>query len=153
MATEEEIALRTKKGNVRRAHRASATRLINQIDGAIVSADVRRLKQLKQSLTNKLTVLARLDDELIGLVEDDDLEAESRQMKLERRLTSPFSPLKMPSRTTKVVQLLEIEPTPAHQHQVGRMGHVTRHLPHQQPLMTTLFLHPLPQFQESQSLL
>ena len=79
MATEEEIALRTKKGNVRWAHRASATRLINQIDGAIESADVRRLKQLKQSLTNKLTVLARLDDELIGLVEDDDLEAEVEQ--------------------------------------------------------------------------
>ena len=79
MATEEEIALRTKKGNVRRAHRASATRLMNQIDGAIVSADVRRLKQLKQSLTNKLTVLVRLDDELIGLVEDDDLEAKVEQ--------------------------------------------------------------------------
>ena len=28
------------EGNVRRAHRASATRLINQIDGAIESADV-----------------------------------------------------------------------------------------------------------------
>ena len=40
---------------------------------------MRRLKQLKQSLTNKLTVLATLDDELIGLVEDDDLEAEVEQ--------------------------------------------------------------------------
>lgn len=64
---------------MRRAHRSSATRSINQIDAAIESNDARRLRQLKQSLANKLTVLAKLDDEVIELMEEDDLEAEVEQ--------------------------------------------------------------------------
>jgi len=41
---------------MRQAHRSSATRSINQIEAAIESNDVRGLRQLKQSLANKLTV-------------------------------------------------------------------------------------------------
>ena len=79
MSAEEQEALRTKRINVRRAHRASATRFINQIDGAVESSDARRLRQLKQSLADKLTVLCKLDDELIELVEEDELDAEMEQ--------------------------------------------------------------------------
>ena len=79
MSTKEWAALRTKRENVRRAHRASATRSINQIDNAIESRDSQRLRQLKQSLANKLTVLARLDDEVIELTGEDELEYEVEQ--------------------------------------------------------------------------
>jgi len=78
MSTDEQAVLRTRRVNVRRAHRSSATRSINQIDAAIESNDARQLRQLKQSLANKLTVLAKLDDEVIELMEDD-LEAEVEQ--------------------------------------------------------------------------
>lgn len=64
MSAEELATLRTKKANVRRAHRASATRFINQVDDTVESRDGRRLRQLKQSLSNKLTVLSKLDDEV-----------------------------------------------------------------------------------------
>ena len=76
MLTDEQTAHRTRRGNVRRAHRASVTRFMNQIDAAIESKNTRQLKQLKQSLTAKLSVLMKLDDELIELVEEGDLEAE-----------------------------------------------------------------------------
>ena len=64
MSAEEQAALRTKRINVRRTHRDSATRFVNQIEDTVGSGDVPRLKQLKQSLTNKLT---RLDDEVLEL--------------------------------------------------------------------------------------
>ena len=41
LATEEQAALWTKKVNVKHGHRASTTKSINQIDGAIESNDVR----------------------------------------------------------------------------------------------------------------
>ena len=63
MPTDEQAAHRTRRGNVRRAHRASATRFMNQIDAAIESKNTRQLKQLKQSLTDKLSVLMQLDYE------------------------------------------------------------------------------------------
>ena len=51
-------------------------RYVNQIDGAIVSNnDVRRLRQLKQFLTDKLAVLSKLDEGVLELTEDADLDA------------------------------------------------------------------------------
>ena len=79
---EEDDAPRKKR--VRGAHRASVTRLISQLEEAMESDDARRLKQLKQSLTDKTSVLAKLDDELIGLVEEEQLEAEVEQADLIR---------------------------------------------------------------------
>ena len=76
MSAEERVALRTKKINVRRAHRASATKSVNQIEDAVKSSDVRRLRQLKLFLSDKLSVLSRLDEEVLELMEDDDLDAE-----------------------------------------------------------------------------
>ena len=71
-----------RKRRVRGAHRASVTRLLSQLEEAIETGDARRLKQLKQSLTDKSNVLAKLDDELIELVEEEQLEAEVEQADL-----------------------------------------------------------------------
>ena len=79
MSTDKQAAHRTRRGNVRSAHHASATRFMNQIDVAIESKNTCQLKQLKQSLTDKLSVLMKLHDELIELVEESDLEAEVEQ--------------------------------------------------------------------------
>ena len=56
---------------MRRAHRASATKLINQVE-SVAASDARRLQQLKQSLTDKLALLERLDEEMIELTEDEE---------------------------------------------------------------------------------
>ena len=79
---EEDDAPRKKR--VRGDHHASVTRLISQLEEAMESDDARRLKQLKQSLTDKTSVLVKLDDELIGLVEEEQLEAEVEQADLIR---------------------------------------------------------------------
>ena len=64
---------------MRRAHRASATKSVNQIEDAVKSSDVSRLRQLKLFLSDKLAVLSKLDEEVLELVEDDDLDAEVEQ--------------------------------------------------------------------------
>ena len=79
MATEEDAASDrglTRKRRVRAAHCGSVTRLTTQIDKALISGNVRRLRQLKQSLTDKPRVLSKLDDELMELVSDEHLEEE-----------------------------------------------------------------------------
>ena len=65
---EEAVDTTGRKRRVRAAHRGSVTRLTGQLEEALQSADVSRLKQLRQSLTDKSSVLSRLDDELIELV-------------------------------------------------------------------------------------
>ena len=59
---EQRAAIYRKQINVRRAHRASANKIINRIDTVIASGDTRRLRQLKQSLIDKWTLLTKLDD-------------------------------------------------------------------------------------------
>ena len=56
------------KRRVRAKNSGSVTRLIGQLDKAVGSADTCRLKQLKQSLIAKLSIISRLDNELIELV-------------------------------------------------------------------------------------
>ena len=82
MASEEAGEAIQHKKRVRAAHRGSVTRLLGQVDEMLASTDVCRLKQLKQSLIDKLSVLSKLDDELIELVEEDQLEAEVEQADL-----------------------------------------------------------------------
>jgi len=74
MAEEEKRRLLARKKRVRAAHRGSVTRIIGQVEEAIASADTCRLKQLRQSLSDKSSVLSKLDDELIELVEEEELE-------------------------------------------------------------------------------
>ena len=82
MASEEAGEATTRKKRVRAAHRGSVTRLLGQLDEALESADVRRLRQLKQSLIDKLDILSKLDDELIQLVEEEQLDTEVEQADL-----------------------------------------------------------------------
>ena len=79
---EEKRRLLARKKRVRAAHRGSVTGIISQVEEAIASADACRLKQLRQSLSDKSSVLSKLDDELIELVEEEELEAEVEQADL-----------------------------------------------------------------------
>ena len=49
------------KRRVRADHSGSVTRLIGQLDKALESADTCRLKQIKQSLIAKLSIISRLE--------------------------------------------------------------------------------------------
>ena len=95
--SEDQTKLRKGKVNVRRAHRASATKSVNQIEDAIESHDRHRLKLLKQSLTDKLATLAKLDDDIMELTGEDDLETEVEQAD-EIRDKISLAILKMPLR-------------------------------------------------------
>ena len=77
--SEDRTKLWKRKVNVRRAHRVSVTKSVNQIEDAIESHDRHRLKLLKQSLTDKLATLAKLDDDIMELTGEDDLETEVEQ--------------------------------------------------------------------------
>ena len=71
---------------IRRAHRASATRLCNSAYEDI-NADVvhvAKLKQQRQSVTEKVQTLAKLDEEMLDLVEEEALEAEIEQADIVR---------------------------------------------------------------------
>ena len=76
----------SRKKRVRAAHRASAKRMITQArdlletraDGAGVP-NAQRLRQSRQALQAKVDLLAKLDEEIVGLVGDDDLEEEIDQ--------------------------------------------------------------------------
>ena len=108
MAEEEGDSLARKK-RVRAAHRGSVTRIIGQVEEALESADARRLKQLRQSLTDKSAILSKLDDELIEIVEEEQLESEVEQADLVREKISlavigieeALEALAMPSRSTR----------------------------------------------------
>ena len=63
------------------------TRLTAQLENVLDSANTRQMKQLRQSLTDKLQVLSKLDDELIKLVRDEQLE-EVEQADLIRERTT-----------------------------------------------------------------
>ena len=69
----------SQKRRVRATHRGSVTRMTTQLEDVIISRDAHKLKQLKQSLTHKLKVLVKFDDELIELVSNEQLEAEVEQ--------------------------------------------------------------------------
>ena len=75
--------LRRKK-NVRAGHRGSVTKLIKQVEEAIAAApttriDTLKLSQLKMSLTEKLDTIKHLDDEILGLIEEEAVAGEIEQ--------------------------------------------------------------------------
>ena len=69
MGDDEAGDVTARKRRVIAAHCRSVTRLIGQLDKALGSTDTCRLKQLKQSLTEKLSIPSRLDNELSEIVE------------------------------------------------------------------------------------
>ncbi len=109
MEDDEASEIMARKKRVRAAHRGSVTKMIGRLNDALGSSDVCRLKQLKQSLTDKLSVLSKLDDELIELVGEEQLEAEVEQADLIREdislavisIDDALNALVAPTRRTK----------------------------------------------------
>ncbi|KAL5491384.1 hypothetical protein EMCRGX_G016664 [Ephydatia muelleri] len=68
----------TRKKKVRGGHRASAKRILGEVQTSISSEppDIARIAQLQQSIENKLQTLAALDEEILALTEDDAVEEE-----------------------------------------------------------------------------
>ena len=89
MCDDEQAALTTRTKRIRAAHRGAVTRLINQMDEALLAADVGRLKQLRQSLKNKTDVLLKLDEELLLSVGEDELDYEIEQVDVVGEQSSP----------------------------------------------------------------
>lgn len=72
----------TRKIRKRAGHRATATRLINELDNVIVAADRSRLTQLRQSLRDKIGILSSLDEEISSMIAVEHIEAEVEQADL-----------------------------------------------------------------------
>lgn len=70
-----------RKKKIRAGHRASATRLLNQVDGALAATptDNDKLAQLKLSLHEKLDTLKQLDSEVVDLTPEEGLDEEIEQ--------------------------------------------------------------------------
>jgi len=86
MCDDEQVASATRTKRIRTAHRGAVTRLINQMDEALLATDVSRLKQLSQSLKNKIDTctLLKLDEELLVSVEEEELDHEIEQADIVR---------------------------------------------------------------------
>ena len=70
------------KKRVRVAHRGSVTRIVDQVYEVLRAEDglsVPKLKQQKLTLSGKLDVLSKLDDELIELIHEEEMDEEVEQ--------------------------------------------------------------------------
>ena len=76
LAPGEVAELRAKKANARRAQRSAATKAVNQLESVIECRDNRRLRQARQTLTEKIALLTRLDAEILDLTDESGMEAE-----------------------------------------------------------------------------
>ena len=77
---EEEALIRKRK--VRSAHRGSVTRIIGQVKENLETVDgpnLAKLRQQKLSLSGKVGVLCKLDEELLDMIKEDELEHEVEQ--------------------------------------------------------------------------
>ena len=73
-----------RKKRIRAGHKASATRILRQVDeiagsDEVTEADRSRLAQLKLGLEEKLATLKQLDAEILELTAEEGLEAEIEQ--------------------------------------------------------------------------
>ena len=70
-----------RKKRVRAGHRVSATKMISRTEDFLARdvPDVSKLPQLKLSLNEKLEVLKQLDEEIVGMVNEDDVSGEIEQ--------------------------------------------------------------------------
>ena len=75
-----------RKKRIRAAHRASATRNVNGAYDLIKASEVNlaKLRQAKQTLTEKLKTLADCDTQILELTGEDDIENEIEQADLTR---------------------------------------------------------------------
>ena len=74
--------LDVRKKRVRAGHRSSVTRIIGQLKNALESGDTRKLRQIKQSLTEKSSILAALDRDIIEVTGVEQIESEVEQSDL-----------------------------------------------------------------------
>ena len=110
----------TKKKRIRAGHKASASRMLRQIEellAADTQAHTSRLSQLKLSLQEKLDTLKILDGEILDLVEDDALVEEIKQadsfkegiyaamISIEKHCTAPTVVLPTATPTTSTIGL------------------------------------------------
>ena len=67
-----------KRKRIRAGHKASATRMLNEVDTLMAepSPELSKLSQLRMSIEEKLKTLKLLDDNIIDLIEDEDEIAE-----------------------------------------------------------------------------
>ena len=84
MCDDGQVASTTRTKRIRTAHRGAVTRLINQMDEALLATDVSKLKQLSRSLKNKIDTLLKLDEELLVSVEEEELDHEIEQADIVR---------------------------------------------------------------------
>ena len=70
-----------RKKKIRAGHRASATRLLNQIDGVLAASppDGDKLAPFRLSLREKLETLKQLDSEIVDLTPEEGLVEEIEQ--------------------------------------------------------------------------
>ena len=71
-----------RKKRVRAAHRGSVTRIVDQVYEVLQADDsfnIPRLKQQRMTLSGKLDVLSKLDDELIESIDEEELDEEVEQ--------------------------------------------------------------------------
>ena len=102
-----------RKRRVRGGHRGSVTRLLNNLRSALHMADVPKLKQMMGTLREKMDILAKLDGEILELVNSEDLEEEIEQadviredisfavISIEETLSGKATPTHKPRRTTR----------------------------------------------------
>ena len=84
MCNDKQLASTTRAKWIHTAHWGAVTRLINQMDEALLATDVSKLKELSQSLKNKIDTLLKLDEELLVSVEEEELDHEMEQADIER---------------------------------------------------------------------
>uniref|UniRef100_A0A1X7T0I9 Uncharacterized protein n=1 Tax=Amphimedon queenslandica TaxID=400682 RepID=A0A1X7T0I9_AMPQE len=72
------MAAELTRKRVRGGHKGSATKLVNEVDDLLSTLDGRdpgevsvKLAQLKRSLTEKKDAIETLDEEVVGLLEDE----------------------------------------------------------------------------------
>ena len=83
--TEEVDGTTLSRATRRRAgHRATVTRLVNELNEVIASGDTGRLRQMKQSLGDKIDILSHLDEQILSMVIDDQVESEIEHVDLIR---------------------------------------------------------------------
>ena len=109
-----------KKKRIRAGHRASATRMLHQVEGLLADstietpADTAVLSRIKLSLQEKLDTLKTLDGEILDLTEEENLEDEIGHADLfkENIYTVMINIDKNQSATERSLDLT-VEPTPA----------------------------------------
>ena len=64
-------------------HRTKVTKLVNELVKVITLGDTGRLRQIRQSLRDKIEILSCLDEQILSMIKDDLVESEIEQAERE----------------------------------------------------------------------